>query len=106
MQSRVGEWTLSETGHQIYLILSLVFEGQNVALNEEAELVRGAQWGEILFFFNEIVPEIVLDIVPEIVSKIVHEIVKFNSIFCGQFDGQFVGQLLCRQFQRQFRWQF
>ena len=82
-----------ETGHQIYLILSLVFEGQNVALNEEAELVRGAQWGEILFF-NEIVPEIVLDIIPEMVSKIVHEIVKFNSIFCGQFDGQFVGQLL------------
>jgi hypothetical protein len=85
---------LSETGHQIYLILSLVFEGQNVALNEEAELVRGAQWGEILFFFNEIVPEIVLDIVPEIVSKIVHEIVNFNSIFCGQFLGQFLGQLL------------
>ena len=57
-----------------------------MALNEEAELVRGAQWGEILFFneiVHEIVLEIVLKIVPEIVSKIVHEIVKiqFNLLW-------------------------
>ena len=47
-----------ETGHQIYLILSLVFEGQNVALNEEAELVRPHWPRNQTFFLKTLKPAI------------------------------------------------
>ena len=85
---RTGERrSLSETGHQIYLILSLVFEGQNVALNEEAELVRGAQWGEILFFSMKLSLKLSSTLSPKLSLKLSMKFSKFNSIFCGQSDG-------------------
>ena len=92
-QARQGwaNWVtpLSETGHQIYLILSLVFEGQNVALNEEAELVRGAQWGEILFFSMKLSLKLSSRLSPKLSNSM-------DNLMDNLWDN------FCRQFQRQF----